>query len=143
MSGNTKACRLFLGGRLAFDAFFGMKIATIGNKLGLIGGIFMESITVKLANIERTAHSIVDSAETKKQELDGEMQKRRDQFDADLEARTSEKLDKIKVSIQNEIEEKCQQEELENERQIAALKKEFEKKHSVYAKEIVNRMIEG
>lgn len=102
----------------------------------------MESITVKLAKIEHTAHAIVDSAGAKKQELDEEMQTKKDQFDAELEARTKDKLDKIKQNMENEIAKKCQQEEEKNEREIEALKKQFEKNHSAYAREIVNRMIE-
>lgn len=102
----------------------------------------MESITVKLANIERTAREIVESAGAKKQELDEEMQRKRDQFDKDLEKQTNEKLDQIRGNMEKAIATRCRQEEEKNQKQIALLKKQFEKKHSFYAKEIVKRIVE-
>ena len=103
----------------------------------------MKSVTEKLSAIDHDAISIVEGAEAKKQQLEQEMHKKREQFDADLEARTNEKLLKIKANIEQEIEENCKKEDEKTARQIANRKNDFAQNHSIYAKEILNRIIEG
>lgn len=71
------------------------------------------------------------------------MQIKRDQFDKDLEKQTNEKLSQIRSNMEKAVASRCRQEEEKNEKAIALLKKSYEKNHSIYAKEIVKRIVEG
>lgn len=103
----------------------------------------MKSVIDKLSVVDHNAISIVEGAEAKKQQLEQEMHKKREQFDTELESRTNDKLNKIRASIEQEIEISCKEEEEKNARQIANIKNDFAQNHSNYAKEILNRIIEG
>ena len=46
----------------------------------------MESVVEKLADIEMTAEAIVEHAEAQKKEIEKEIQRKRDQFDENLES---------------------------------------------------------
>lgn len=102
----------------------------------------MDSVTRRISEIERTANAIVEHAETKKRALELEMQARRDEFDAELEAKTQAKIIKIRVEVQRKMDRLLEEQEEENKTAIEVLKKDFERHHKEYAKEILGRMIE-
>lgn len=49
----------------------------------------MERIAEKLSEIEKTARAIVDNAQEQKHQMEMQMQKKRDAFDADMEKETN------------------------------------------------------
>lgn len=105
-------------------------------------GPFMESITEKFSEIEKNAKAIVESSEARKEEMDQAMQRKRDEFDADLEAKTQEKLQKIRQSLQVKMDQLLDEQERKNKKEITSLKEDFEKNHTVYAKEILSHITE-
>ena len=64
----------------------------------------MESVVEKLADIEMTAEAIVEHAEAQKKEIEKEIQRKRDQFDENLESETQVQLDQIKAEADREME---------------------------------------
>ena len=102
----------------------------------------MDSITKRLSEIERTANRIVESAQTKKQELEANMQARRDEFDAEREAKTQAKIIKIRLEVQKRMDRLLEEQEEENKTAIEVLKTDFERHHKDYAREIVGRITE-
>ena len=51
----------------------------------------MERIAEKLSEIEKTARAIVDNAQEQKHQMEMQMQKKRDVFDADMERRRTKR----------------------------------------------------
>ena len=51
----------------------------------------MERIAEKLSEIEKTARAIVDNAQEQKHQMEMQMQKKRDAFDADMERRRTKR----------------------------------------------------
>lgn len=102
----------------------------------------MDAIIEKLAEIEATAEAIVDSAEKQKFEVEKEIQKRRDEFDRNLNAETEKKLDKIREEGRIKLERAVREESAKNHSMIDSLEKEFKEHHTEYAKEILKQILE-
>ena len=64
----------------------------------------MERIAEKLSEIEKTARAIVDNAQEQKHQMEMQMQKKRDAFDADMEKETNEKILKIQSDLATNME---------------------------------------
>ena len=67
------------------------------------GGLTMESIVEKLAEIEKTAESIVEHAQARKTEVEREIQAKRDDFDRELDAYTKAELEKIRTQAEAQM----------------------------------------
>lgn len=80
----------------------------------------MERIAEKLSEIEKTARAIVDNAQEQKHQMEMQMQKKRDAFDADMEKETNEKILKIQSDLATNMEKllKKQEEQNNNENRI-------------------------
>ena len=100
----------------------------------------MERIAEKLSEIEKTARAIVDNAQEQKHQMEMQMQKKRDAFDADMEKETNEKILKIQSDLATNMELLKKQEE-QNNNEIESLKQDFKEHHSEYAKQILERVI--
>mgnify|MGYP003223148067 CR=1 FL=1 len=89
----------------------------------------MERIAEKLSEIEKTARAIVDNAQEQKHQMEMQMQKKRDAFDADMEKETTN------------MEKLLKKQEEQNNNEIESLKQDFKEHHSKYAKQILERVI--
>lgn len=101
----------------------------------------MERIAEKLSEIEKTACAIVDSAQEQKHQMEMQMQKKRDAFDADMEKETNEKILKIQSDLATNMEKLLKKQEEQNNNEIESLKQDFKEHHSEYAKQILQRVI--
>ena len=99
----------------------------------------MERIAEKLSEIEKTARAIVDNAQEQKHQMEMQMQKKRDAFDADME--TNEKILKIQSDLATNMEKLLKKQEEQNNNEIESLKQDFKEHHSEYAKQILERVI--
>lgn len=102
----------------------------------------MDSVVEKLADIELTAEAIVEHAQAQKSEIEKKIQAKRNQFDEELEKETQKKLDKIRQESDAKMEQILAEQRDKNSSTIDNLKKEFEENHSIYAQEILKRIIE-
>ena len=101
----------------------------------------MERIAEKLSEIEKTARAIVDNAQEQKHQMEMQMQKKRDVFDADMEKETNEKILKIQSDLATNMEKLLKKQEEQNNNEIESLKQDFKEHCSEYARQILERVI--
>lgn len=102
----------------------------------------MDTVVKKLADIEATAEAIVEHAQAQKSEIEKKIQTQRDRFDAAIEDETQKQLSKIRQDADARMERILSEQREKNHSAIDNLKKEFEENHTVYAREILERITE-
>ena len=102
----------------------------------------MDCIVNKLTEIEETASSIVEHAEAQKEVLDKEYDEKRRTFDAQLEAKTQDQIDKIRSELEKNTHRLLDSQSGSSSSAIELLQKEYEEKHTLYAQEIVKKVTE-
>lgn len=103
----------------------------------------MDTIVKKLSEIEHAADAVVSHAEEQKSELEREIQAARNAYDKELEERTQKELDRIRSGLKEQMDEVLHRQEERNQSAINELRRDFEEKHTIYAKEIIKHIIEG
>ena len=102
----------------------------------------MKSVIEKLAEIEAKAQAIVEHAEVRKHDVEKEVMLMKKEFDEKLERETTEKIQEIREEREEKVNQKMEEERTKNARVIKQLKEEFDKNHTVYAKEILKNILE-
>ena len=99
----------------------------------------MDSIINKLTEIES---AIVQHAEAEKSALDEKFDKKRMDFDKELEADTQRQIQEIRDKLEAETSRILSGQSQESQDELDALQKEYNEKHSDYAHEILRRITE-
>ena len=99
----------------------------------------MDSIINKLTEIESAASAIVQHAEAEKSALDEKFDKKRMDFDKELEADTQRQIQGIRDKLEAETSRILSG---QSQDELNALQKEYNEKHSDYAHEILRRITE-
>ena len=102
----------------------------------------MDSIVNKLTEIEDAASAIVQHAEDQKEVLNKEYENKRKAFDAELEKETQLRIDAIRSGLEEKTSGILDSQSGSSTEFIAALEKEYEEKHTEYAREILRRITE-
>lgn len=102
----------------------------------------MDSIVKRLSEIETSAASIVEHAESQKEVLDREMADKKAAFDEALKSDTKEKLQSIRTQLKNRMEEELAGLRQASEDTVRAYNEEYETKHEEYAQAILARITE-
>ena len=102
----------------------------------------MDSIINKLTEIESAASAIMQHAEAEKSALDEKYDKKRMNFDKELEADTQQRIREIRDKLESEISRILSGQNQESQDELDALQKEYDEKHSDYAHEILRRITE-
>ena len=102
----------------------------------------MDSIVNKLTEIEDAASAIVQHAEDQKEVLNTEYENKRKQFDAELERKTQARIDAIRSDLEKKTSDILDSQSGTSTEMIAALQKEYDEKHTEYAREILRRITE-
>lgn len=102
----------------------------------------MDSIVNKLTEIEDAASAIVQHAEKQKEDLDREYDEKKRKFDSELEADTRKRIHEIQDSLQKETSKIMDSQNGKASAAIDALRREYEEKHTEYAREILRRITE-
>ena len=102
----------------------------------------MDSIINKLTEIEFAASAIVQHAEAEKSALDEKFDKKRMDFDKELEADTQRQIQEIRDKLEAETSRILSGQSQESQDELNALQKEYDEKHSDYAHEILRRITE-
>lgn len=102
----------------------------------------MDSIINKLTEIESAASAIVQHAEAEKSVLDEKYDKKRQDFDKELEAHTQQRIQEIQKKLESETSRILSGQSQESQDELDALQREYEEKHSEYAQEILRRITE-
>lgn len=103
----------------------------------------MDTIVMKLSEIEHAANAIAVHAEEEKKELEKQIQEKRDAFDAQLEKQTERELSDIREGLERQMAEILARQRRKDASEIEKMQKDFEKKHTIYASEVVRRIVEG
>lgn len=101
----------------------------------------MNTIISQLSNIEGTAVRILESADRQKKELSLEMEKRTEEYDARIAEDTRQKLDALKEKLNMQKEKELSRLREETSRALNDLETDFEKNHTVWAKQILHSII--
>lgn len=102
----------------------------------------MDSIVKRLSEIETSAASIVEHAESQKEVLDCEMAEKKQEFDEFLKCDTETKLKDIRSHLESRMEEELAKLKQASDDTIRAYNKEYETKHEEYARAILARITE-
>ena len=102
----------------------------------------MDSIVKRLSEIETSAASIVEHAESQKEVLDREMAEKKTAFDEALESDTKDKLQSIRTQLESRMEEELAELRQASEDTIRAYHEEYDTKHEKYAKAILAHITE-
>lgn len=102
----------------------------------------MDSVINKLTEIEQTASAIVAHAEEEKEKLDREYEEKRKEFDRKLEEETMERIQKIQNELEQDKKDLLTGQESTSRGLIEYLQKEYEEKHTIYARDILKRITE-
>lgn len=102
----------------------------------------MDSIVNRLTEIEDAASAIVRHAEEQKESLNREYDEKRSTFDADLNQKTEERLSAIRADLEEKTSRILSTQSEFSTEMIQALQKEYEEKHTEYAREILKRITE-
>ncbi len=101
----------------------------------------MNAIISQLSNIENTAVRILESADRQKKELSLEMEKRKEEYDAEIAEDTRKQLDALKEELNAQKERELSRLREETSNALNELETDFEKNHTVWAKEILHSII--
>lgn len=102
----------------------------------------MSSVLNRLTEIEETAASIVNHAEEEKEALNREYDEKTKSFDAALQEQTRKKLEAIQARLERETAGLLNGENGAGDREVRALQKEYDKRHTEYARSILKRITE-
>lgn len=102
----------------------------------------MDFIIKKLAKIEETAEAIVENAENQKFEVEKEIQKKRDEFDSQMDREIAEKVEVIRAEGKKKMDALLDEEHEKHRTAIDNLEAEFAEHHTEYAKNIVKNILE-
>lgn len=102
----------------------------------------MDGMIKRLAEIEETAEAIVASAEEQKFEVEKEIQKKRDEFDRQLNEETARRLEEIRAEGQKKVDKALEEEYAKNHSAIDRLEADFAQHHAEYAEEILRHITE-
>ena len=95
-----------------------------------------------MTEIESAASAIVQHAEAEKSALDEKYDKKRMNFDKELEADTQQRIREIRDKLESETSRILSGQNQESQDELDALQKEYDEKHSDYAHEILRRITE-
>ena len=98
----------------------------------------MDSIVNKLTEIEDAASAIVQHAEDQKDALNREYDEKRRAFDAELEQKTEARRAELESRTSSILDSQSDS----STELIRSLRKEYEEKHTEYAREILKRITE-
>lgn len=102
----------------------------------------MDSIVKRLSEIETSADSIVEHAESQKEVLDREMAEKKQEFDEFLKADTENKLKDIRAHLESRMSEELTQLQKASDDTLRAYNEEYEVRHEEYARAILARITE-
>lgn len=102
----------------------------------------MEQILNKLSEIELTAESIMKDADRNKQALSQEMEKKRQDFDAQIARETNDKIHKIRTDMEKEKDERIAAFRRDTEEALAQLDSYYEKNHDRLSRQLFQQILE-
>lgn len=102
----------------------------------------MDSIVLRLSEIEDAAQAILKDTETKKERLNQEFEERKDSYDQEQEALVNQRLSSIRSSLEDKTKQILTIQDQARCQEIEALQKEYDTNHTLYATQILKKITE-
>ena len=102
----------------------------------------MDSIVNRLTEIEDAAAAIVQHARDQQDALDKEYAEKRKAFDAELEKKTKTRIRAIRGQLEQSTSQILDSQTGQSDAAIDAPQKEYDQRHTEYAREILRRITE-
>ena len=102
----------------------------------------MDSIVNRLTEIEDAASAIVQHADEQKEALDKEFDEKKKNFDAELEKKTQSRIDAIRNDLEKDTSRLLDSQNGFSDAAIDALQREYDERHTEYAREILKHITE-
>ena len=102
----------------------------------------MDSIVNRLTEIEDAAAAIVQHARDQQDALDNEYAEKRKAYDAELEKKTEARIRAIRGQLEQSTSQILDSQTGQSDAAIDALQKEYDQRHTEYAREILRRITE-
>ena len=101
----------------------------------------METVLIRLSEIESAAVSLEEKAIEQKKEIAAKYEEKTKAFDAEMDSQTEEKLKTLNAKLKAEAENELLKMRLETERELGAIEQEYRQNHEKLAEGIFRRMI--
>ena len=102
----------------------------------------MDSIVLRLSEIEDAAQAILKDTETKKERLNQEFEERKDRYDQEQEALVNQRLSSTRSSLEDKTKQILTIQDQARCQEIEALQKEYDTNHTLYATQILKKITE-
>ncbi len=102
----------------------------------------MENVLERLYEIEASATAILEQTDVRKKELAIQMQKRIEEFEAQLAEKTAETIARQRQELHEKIQEDLNNEQKRMDAQVNHLKKTYQERHTEIAKAILQEIIQ-
>lgn len=102
----------------------------------------MDSIVLRLSEIEDAAQAILKDTEKKKERLNQEYEERKTRYDQEQEALVDQKLASIRSSLEEKAQKILTVQDQARCQEIEALQKEYDTNHTLYATQILKKITE-
>ena len=102
----------------------------------------MDSIVLRLSEIEDAAQAILKDTETKKERLNQEFEERKDRYDQEQEALVNQRLSSIRSSLEDKTKQILTIQDQARRQEIEALQKEYDTNQTLYATQILKKITE-
>lgn len=102
----------------------------------------MNSIVKRLSEIDAAASAISGNAEEQKQQLHQEYEQKHLKFNKELETQTAAEIQAIRSKLEQQTKVLLEKQQASSQAYITSLQKEYDEKHTEYAKAILKRITE-
>ncbi|MDR0925662.1 MAG: ATPase [Hungatella sp.] len=101
----------------------------------------MDTVIEKISEIESAAASIMNDANERKKAFAKDMEERTAAFDAQLEAETSKKIEKLQAGMEISMNKRLEKQRSDSQKVLEAMEQRYEDHHTQYVEELFNTMI--
>lgn len=100
----------------------------------------MDTVINKLWEIEEAAGAITDEANVRKKAFAKEMEERTAAFDAQLEAETNKRIEKLRARMEIEMNERLEKQRNDSQNVLRAMEQRYQEHHRSYVEELFKKM---
>lgn len=102
----------------------------------------MNTVIKKISEIEDAASSVMESANTSKKAFAQKMEERIREFDQDLEARTNQGIEELRMRLKLETDRKLEQQKSEAEKSLREMEENYKQNYDWYVEKLFRLLTE-
>lgn len=101
----------------------------------------MDTVIKRISEIEKAAVSVMDDAAARKKAFAAEMEEKTRQFDQTAEKETEEKVQRLRIQMENRMNSELSKQEAQAKAQLAQMEKNYELLHEKYVQKLFEELI--